>query len=90
MGKFTLMAVCGLFAFYSPDGAWADEDVPVCTDISGLMFSDQQTCKKGDIIMVNSMMAAFLCDMSLPNISGDKTVVCHYLGKKRPERKAKK
>jgi len=40
--------------------------------------------------MVNPMMAAFLCDMSLPIITGEKTIVCHYLGKKRPERKSQK
>jgi len=90
MNKFLLTAVCGLLVLNYPVGVWANEDNPVCTDIGGLMYGDQQKCKKGDIIMVNPMMAAFLCDMNLPSISGEKTVVCHYLGKKRLERKSKK
>ena len=90
MNKFLLMAVYGFLAISNPAGAWASDESPVCNDIDELMFSDRPTCKKGDIIIVNPMMAAFLCDMTLPNISGDKTVVCHYLGKKRPERNSKK
>ncbi len=64
-------------------------DSPVCTDVNDLMYTDKPKCEKGDVIMVNPMMAAFLCDMSMPNISGDKLVICHYLGKKRAERKGK-
>ena len=90
MNKFVLMAVSGLLALSNSVEVFANEDYPVCTDVGELMHGDQQKCKKGDIIMVNPMMAAFLCDMSLPSISGDKTVVCHYLGKKRPVRKSKK
>jgi hypothetical protein len=90
MGKFVRIAVCVLIVLNTPVAAWANEDNPVCTDVGELMYGDQQKCKKGDIIMVNPMMAAFLCDMSLPSISGEKTVVCHYLGKKRPARKSKK
>lgn len=84
------MAVSGFLVISYPVVAWANEDNPVCTDIGGVMYGDQTECKKGDVIMVNPMMAAFLCDMSLPSISGEKTVICHYLGKKRPERKSKK
>ena len=90
MNKILLMTVCGLLILNYPVMAWANEDNPVCTNIGGLMYGDQTECKKGDVIMVNPMMAAFLCDMSLPSISGEKTVVCHYLGKKRPERKSKR
>ena len=90
MNKFVLMAVCELLLLSCPVVLWANEDSPVCTDIDGLMYGDKPTCQKGDVIMVNPMMAAFLCDMSLSIIPGEKTVVCHYLGKKRPERKSKK
>ena len=90
MNKLVLMAMGGLLILIYPVMGWANEDKPVCTDIGGLMYGDQTECKKGDVIMVNPMMAAFLCDMNLPSISGEKTVVCHYLGKKRPERKPKK
>jgi hypothetical protein len=90
MNKFGLMAVYGILVLSYPVGVWANEDPPVCTDIGELMYGDQQKCKKGDILMINPMMAAFLCDLSLPSISGEKSVVCHYLGKKRSERKSKK
>jgi hypothetical protein len=90
MNKFVLMAVCGLLILSCPVAIWANEDSPVCTDIDGLMYGDKPTCKKGDVIMVNPMMAAFVCDMSLPIIPGEKTVICRYLGKKRSERKATK
>jgi len=90
MKKFVLMAVCGLLVVTNPVGVRANGNNPVCLDIGELMHGDQHKCNKGDVIMVNPMMAAFLCDMSLPSISGEKTVVCHYLGIKRPERKSKK
>jgi len=90
MKKFVLMAVCALLVLNYPFMAWANEDNPVCTDIGGVMYGAKTECKKGDIIVVNPMMAAFLCDMTLSSISGEKTIVCHYLGKKRPERKSKK
>lgn len=88
MNKFVLMAVCAWLILYNPVEVWAGEDNPLCTEVGELMHGDQQKCKKGDIIMVNPMMAAMLCDMSLPSISGEKTVVCHYLGKKRSVRKS--
>ena len=90
MNKFVLIAVCGGLALNGFVEARAKDDYPVCTDIGELMHGDQQTCKKGDVIMVNPMMAAFLCDLSMPSIAGEKTVVCHYLGKKRPQRESKK
>lgn len=83
------MFACAGLALANPFAALAIEDYPVCTDVGELMHGDQQKCKKGDVIMVNPMMAAFLCDMSLPSIAGEKTVVCHYLGKKRPLREKK-
>ena len=89
MNKYLLMAVCVLLAIIYPFMALANEDSPVCTDIGGVMYGAQTECKKGDIIVVNPMMAAFLCDLTLSSISGEKSVVCHYLGKKRPERKRK-
>lgn len=67
---------------------WASEESQVCTNIGGVMFGEQTDCKKGDIIMVNPMMAAFLCDMTLQIIPGENIIVCHYLGKKRQERKS--
>ena len=90
MKYFTVLPLIGLFLVIYPISLWAKEDNPVCVDVGELMYGDQLKCKKGDIIIVNPMSAAFLCDMSLPNIAGEKIVVCHYLGKKRSERKAKK
>ena len=90
MNKYVSIAVCWLLVLSYPVGVWAGEDNPICNEVGELMFGDQQKCKKGDVIIVNPMMAAFLCDMSLQSISGEKTVVCHYLGKKRPERKSEK
>ena len=90
MNKLVLMTVCALLVVSHPIGAWANDDNPVCTDIGELMYGDQQKCKKGDVITINPMMAAYFCDMNLPSISGEKVVVCHYLGKKRSERKSKK
>lgn len=84
------MTLYWLLPLSYPVEAWTKEENPVCTEVGELMFGDQQRCKKGDVIMVNPMMAAFLCDMNLPSIAGEKTVVCHYLGIKRPERKPKK
>lgn len=84
------MVAIGLLALGGPAGVSADDNSLVCNDVGELMYGDQQKCQKGDIIIVNPMMAAFLCDMGLPSISGEKTVVCHYLGKKRPERPATK
>lgn len=89
MDKFTKIACCCLLLCYSAV-TWSAEESQVCTDIGGVMYGEKTDCKKGDIIMVNPMMAAFLCDMSLPTITEDKTVICHFLGKKRPERKPKK
>ena len=90
MYKNVLIAAYGLLLLSNPVEAFTKEDSPVCTDIGGLMYGDEQKCQKGDIIMVNAMMAAFLCDMSLPIITGDNTVICHYLGKKRAVRESKK
>ncbi len=90
MNRFVLMVVCGLVVQINSVTAYANEDSPVCTDIGELMHGDPQACKKGDVIMVNSMMAAFLCDLGAPSIYGENTVVCHYLGKKRPVREPKK
>ena len=90
MKKFVLFTIFGLLVLVYPILVFAKEDSPVCADVGELMYGDQLKCKKGDIIIVNPMSAAFLCDMSLPNISGEKIVVCHYLGKKRAERKSKK
>jgi len=90
MNKILHIALCGLLVASFPATIRANEDSPVCTNIGGVMFGKETVCKKGDIIMVNPMMAAFLCDMALPIITGDKIIVCHYLGKKRPERKSQK
>jgi len=90
MKKLVLFTIFGLLVLAYPIFVLAKEDNPVCADVGELMYGDQLKCKKGDIIIVNPMSAAFLCDMSLPNISGEKIVVCHYLGKKRAERKSKK
>lgn len=80
----------GLLALNSPFVVLSAEEPPVCNDVGELMYGNPQACQKGDVIIVNPMMAAFLCDMKLPNIAGETTVVCHYLGKKRPAREAKK
>lgn len=90
MNKFALIALCSILGMSYSAITWANEDNPVCVNIGGVMFGQQTECKKGDIITVNPMMAAFLCDMTLPSISGDKIIVCHYLGEKRPERKSQK
>ena len=90
MKKIVLIAASGLLALNNSIEALADDNSLLCTDVDKLMYSDQQICQKGDIIMVNSMMSAFLCDLSLPVVYGDNTVVCHYLGKKRPVRESKK
>jgi len=90
MKKLLLMAVYVGLALNGFVVTLANDDTPVCTDIGQLMYGNQQQCKKGDVIMVNPMMAAFLCDLSKPSIAGEKTVVCHYLGKKRPVREKKK
>lgn len=90
MNKFVQIALCSFWIMSCPATTSASEDNPVCTKIGGVMYGEKTDCKKGDIIMVNPMMAAFLCDMSLPIITGEKTIVCHYLGKKRPERKSQK
>ena len=90
MNKYVLMAIFSLLLSSYPFDTWASKDNSVCTDIGGVMYGKQTGCQKGDIIMVNPMMAAFLCDMSLPIISGDKTIVCHYLGKKRSDRTPRK
>lgn len=90
MNKFVKIVLCSLLVMSYPAAIWASEDNPVCTNIGGVMFGKHTECKKGDIIMVNTMMAAFLCDLTLPSISGDKIIVCHYLGKKRQERKSLK
>lgn len=90
MNKIIYLLVGGALVLCSPAQVWANGDNPVCTEIGELMHGDQQKCKQGDIITVNPMMAAFLCDLSKPSIAGEKTVVCHYLGKKRPQRETKK
>ncbi len=90
MNKLILWSMLGIAVLINPISVLADADNPVCADVGELMYGDQQKCKKGDLIIVNPMMAAFLCDMAMPSIAGEKTVVCHYLGKKRPERKSKK
>lgn len=90
MNKFVLIVVCAGLALNGFVETLANEDYPVCTDIGELMHGNPQKCKKGDVIMVNPMMAAFLCDLNMPSIAGEKTVVCHYLGKKRPLRESKK
>lgn len=90
MNRFVLITVCGLLVLCHPVTTRASEENLVCTDVGGLMYGEKTECKKGDLILVNPLMAAFVCDMSLSTISGEKTVVCHYLGKKRSERKAKK
>jgi len=90
MKKLFLISIFGFLVLVYPILVFAKEDNPVCADVGELMYGDQLKCKKGDVIIVNPMSAAFLCDMSLPNISGEKIVVCHYLGRKRAERKSKK
>lgn len=90
MNKILLIAFCGFLALNNPIDAFAEDNSLLCTDVGELMYGDQKKCQRGDIIMVNSMMAAFLCDMSLPIVYGDNTVVCHYLGKKREVRESKK
>lgn len=87
---FILLVSCGLFAVVQAPVLASNDDNPVCTEVGELMYGDQHKCKKGDVIMVNPMMSAFLCDMSLPNIAGEKTVVCHYRGSKRPAREKNK
>jgi len=88
MDKVVKIACCCILLLGAPTITWSAEENPVCTDIGGVMYGEKTDCKTGDIIMVNPMMAAFLCDLSLPAITGDKTVICHFLGKKRPERKS--
>lgn len=91
MKYFTHIALCSLLVISYPATTWAAKDSPVCTDIGGIMFGGKTECKKGDIIiMTNPMMAAFLCDMTLPTINGENTIICHFLGKKRQDRKTKK
>ena len=90
MNKFIQIALYSLLIMSYPATTLASEDNPVCVNIGGAMFDQKTECKKGDIITVNPMMAAFLCDLTLPSISGDKIIVCHYLGKKRHERKSQK
>lgn len=86
MNKTLYNLACGGLILANSFQVWANENNPVCTNVGDLMHGDQNKCKKGDIIMVNPMMAAFLCDLNMPSIAGEKTVVCHYLGKKRPQR----
>ena len=86
MNKVAQLALFGLLVFSYPVITGADDDNLVCSNIGGLMYGEKTDCKKGDIIMVNPMMAAFVCDMALPTIAGEKLVICHYLGKKRQER----
>jgi hypothetical protein len=90
MNKIFFAIVCGLLLLNAPVEVFAEDNSLLCTDVGELMYGDQQKCKKGDIIIVNAMMAAVLCDMSLPIVSGDNNVVCHYLGKKREVRESKK
>lgn len=81
----------GFLLVIFPTTTMADKDYPVCTDIGGVMFGGKTECKKGDIIiMVNPMMAAFLCDLTMPTINGENTIICHFIGKKRQERNSKK
>lgn len=64
-----------------------EERNQVCTDVGELVHGDQKKCKKGDLITLNSMLAAYLCDLSKSHIEGDKIIICHYLGYKRETRK---
>ena len=91
MNRLIPIILCSLLALGYPATTWATEDNYVCSDIGGAMFDGKTDCKKGDIIvMTNNLMAAYLCDFTLPTITGENVVICHFLGKKRPERKIKK
>lgn len=65
----------------------ADEKNAVCKDVGELAYGTKTKCLKGDLIMVNPMLAAYLCDLSKSHIKADKLIICHYLGYKRKERK---
>ena len=65
----------------------ADKIEAVCKDVGELAYGTKTKCVKGDLIMVNPMLAAYLCDLSKSHIKGDKLIICHYLGYKRKERK---
>jgi len=65
----------------------ADEKNMVCKDVGELAYGTKTKCLKGDLIMVNHMLAAYICDLSKSHIKGDKLIICHYLGYKRKERK---
>jgi hypothetical protein len=65
----------------------ADEVNSVCKDVGELAYGTKTKCVKGDLIMINPMLAAYLCDLSKSHIKGDKLIICHYVGYKRKERK---
>jgi len=90
MMRFVKIILFSLLLNGYQNTTWASEDNAVCTDIGGVMYGAKTECKKGDIIMVNPMMAAFLCDMTLPSITGENIIICHFLGKKRPQRGSQK
>lgn len=80
--------LCALFLlFYISDVTAIEEQNQVCTEVGELVHGDQKKCKKGDLIMLNPMLAAYLCDLSKSHIMGDKIIICHYLGYKRQDRK---
>ena len=76
-----------IFTFYMGDVSAAEEQNQVCGYVGELVHGDQEKCKKGDLIMINPMLAAYLCDLTKSHIEGDKIIICHYLGYKRQDRK---
>ena len=85
---FFLVFMTSIASFFGIGKAEAADEVnAVCKDVGELAYGTKTKCVKGDLIMVNPMLAAYLCDLSKSHIKGDKIIICHYVGHKRKERK---